>query len=607
MSEEIRAFERYMRLTPAEETAAQLVLTDIKSVTQKNIRNATLTVLGSRTTGLATPLSDFDLTFSMHSDNQDFEYESTESNPRVATKKAVTILKKLEKDFRSSKILQDTELVRARVPIIQTRHRATKLRIQVQTMASYRQVQEFTAAYLNEVPSLRPLYIVLRYALEIRNLTTVFEGGLGSYPLVMMIVTALKHSGGTFAADDLAGQLLHVLYFYGTADLYKNGFSANPPRIYDKHVNSRTVTDQLDTAQDPQLEGINDILRKRDSKKPYLLSLQDPADSFNDLGKKAYAIKHIQATFKTAHQGISWALQQGDTRSDSDKKDGTWSFLDFLLKANYTAFERDRSQVERSIDPTLSRDRNFSEARIMKDFLGRVDMHRGKMEEDEYGHSLNQSNSQDAISKKGRAKPGLIEAGVTINNLSAKEGIGAKKSTSSTHNVERLIRRLDTKTSHLRQEANAITKRLARIDVLQMEIGQSNETGLVQGQGQVPGNSRKQSSHTENSMDATNEPGALAAKCDLLNLAQVKRYHTLQREITQLRQSKHEWEERRSIAETTSSKRTAGLQIQALGERLQEAKSEITNAQTELKKLRDYNKKRHLELHPVKVIAEEHP
>lgn len=36
----------------------------------------------------------------------------------------------------------------------------------------------------------------------------------------------------------------------------------------------------------------------------YLLCLQDPADPFNDLGKKGSAIKHVQATFRTLHKDL---------------------------------------------------------------------------------------------------------------------------------------------------------------------------------------------------------------------------------------------------------------------------------------------------------------
>jgi len=37
---------------------------------------------------------------------------------------------------------------------------------------------------------------------------------------------------------------------------------------------------------------------------PYMLSLRDPADETNDLGRKGIAIKHVQATFRDLHKNL---------------------------------------------------------------------------------------------------------------------------------------------------------------------------------------------------------------------------------------------------------------------------------------------------------------
>jgi DNA polymerase sigma len=42
----------------------------------------------------------------------------------------------------------------------------------------------------------------------------------------------------------------------------------------------------------------NNYLEFNDPKAPFFLCLEDPADPFNDLGRKAFAWKHIQATFE---------------------------------------------------------------------------------------------------------------------------------------------------------------------------------------------------------------------------------------------------------------------------------------------------------------------
>ena len=243
LTNEIKAYEAYMRLSPQEEAASELVISDVNSVARNGLEIKPLTLLGSRSTGLATPISDFDFTFelpiSLPGRGMVPSSKNRVSQPQLRKYKnkleALKVLKKMERHFRLSNKFSITNLVRhARVPIIRSTHIATGLEVQIQTMAPYQAAHDYSIAYLSEFPSLRPLYIVLRYCLALRQLTTVFEGGLGSYTILMMIVTALKHSSGKFTSEDLGGQLLHVLDFYGNADLYKFGFSANPPRVFEK-------------------------------------------------------------------------------------------------------------------------------------------------------------------------------------------------------------------------------------------------------------------------------------------------------------------------------------------------------------------------------------
>ena len=368
LTNEIKAYEAYMRLSPREEAASELVISDVNSVARNSRGMQPLTLLGSRSTGLATPTSDFDFSSplpeyllrsrmvptSTHISGR-LQYYKRENKA-----KAVRILERMKIHFHLSRDFRKTELVRnARVPILRCTHVATGLDVQIQTMAPYQATHEYKLASLTEFTSLRPLYIILRSFLELRNLTTVYEGGLGSYSILMMIVTALKHSNGKFASDDLGSQLLHVLDFYSSADLYKVGFSANPLRTFEKRKGPA-----LDMARiaDPQLRGIN-LIQTLDPRKPYLLCLQDPANEMNDLGKNAYAIKHIQATFRYEKHNIqNRCVQKPGSRE---------SYLGFL-EADYRNFELRRSRIERCADPTKLNDRNYTEERILRDYENRV-------------------------------------------------------------------------------------------------------------------------------------------------------------------------------------------------------------------------------------------
>ena len=365
LTNEIKAYEAYMRLSPREEAASELVISDVNSVAQSSEKMQPLTLLGSRSTGLATPTSDFDFSATL----PDYLLRRRKDYKRKIKSKAVKILTRMKLRFVLSKKFRNTELIRhASVPIMRCMHVATGLDVQIQAMAPYQAAHEYKLASLSEFPSLRPLYIILRSFLELRNLTTVFEGGLGSYSILVMIVTALKHSSGRFASDDLGSQLMHVLDFYGCANLYKVGFSANQPHTFEKRKRPTLDVARID---DTQLRAISPI-QTRNPRKPYLLYLQDPVNDVNDLGKNAYAIKHIQTTFRYEKDNLHYRCHQKSGLSES--------YLGFL-EAGYRHFESSRSRVERYADPTEPVDRDYSQGRILRDYRERVMKHNVVAEE----------------------------------------------------------------------------------------------------------------------------------------------------------------------------------------------------------------------------------
>ena len=99
-----------------------------------------------------------------------------------------------------------------------------------------------------------------------------------------------------------------------------------------------------------------------------------------------YAIKHIQATFRKAKERIQFALQH-ENQYRQDKFEGrTWSYIGYLVKADYRWFELHRSRIERCADPTKSDDRDYSEGRIAREFENRVRWYKGVAEEHDNLH-----------------------------------------------------------------------------------------------------------------------------------------------------------------------------------------------------------------------------
>lgn len=331
-----------MRLTAAEKKACQLVIKEITSIIGTALPKNPVEVVGSHRTGLATPTSDIDVRFFMpeYEKKKPIDCGSNVPNPK-ARQAMMNKLKQLCSALRKSPRFVDATLVYARVPIVRVLHRQTGLTVNIQTLRPSLAVRTCVAAYLSEYPTLRPIYMILRFALEIRHLTTVFEGGFGSYTILMMIVNALKHAsilhspGHDATRYDLATHLFWVLDFYAAADLRKNGYSPDPPRVFPKVVNPK----KLNTKSDPLKTGSS---FKTIPKEPYLLCLQDPADPLNDLGRKSHSIKHVQEVFRQSSRTLRDKLEDWDNIPSEERGLRQESLLDPLVGAHYAHFMEKR-------------------------------------------------------------------------------------------------------------------------------------------------------------------------------------------------------------------------------------------------------------------------
>ncbi|KAL8937397.1 MAG: hypothetical protein Q9211_003709 [Gyalolechia sp. 1 TL-2023] len=345
-----RAFERYMTLSSAELKAVTKVITHVKHVIGSTLDGCSCDVIGSYSTGLALAYSDIDFAITLpHVKKEAMTYRKSLNGSKFQKTYRRVLLKLRQAFAEDANFLNFTgELVDARVPIVRVTHQTTgqEIQVQISTGTRQRQRQQHILAYLAEYPTLRPLYFVIRSCLEMRQLNITFEGGLGSYSILMLIVNALKHASGRYDPHDVGSQLLHVLDFYSSCDLYQTGFSIEPPCTFRKGQIPATVEERLSRTTDPVLRG-RDLIAKANPRKPYLLCLQDPADPTNDLGSKAYAIKHIQQTFATARKTIVSEMEAWDQGPNATtvKPDNT-SLLGALIHGNYRRFENHRQRIE---------------------------------------------------------------------------------------------------------------------------------------------------------------------------------------------------------------------------------------------------------------------
>lgn len=341
-----------MKMNPTEIEAARLFTAEVKSIIRQKYPDNPLNPIGSHSTGLADRLSDFDFTLSF----PDLEKPPLKRGPsstrpssrRAGNKALMSILGALHKSRR----YQDIELVSARVPIVKAIHSKTQLRVELQTLSSNEATREYSLYFLTEFPTLRPLYVLFRSALHLRQLHIVYEGGLGSYSVLIMIVNALKHASGKYARDDLVNHFLHVLDFYSTANLYKHGFSPDPPRTFRKNRDKISTAEIKAQSSDPMLRGL-EIMRTYDKRKPYLLCLQDPANAVNDLGCRSYGIKHVQELFRVIRKGLITNMKAWDGDGQFEEPWHARALLAPFLAANYSKLEMKRSSIKQWVSEQL--------------------------------------------------------------------------------------------------------------------------------------------------------------------------------------------------------------------------------------------------------------
>lgn len=339
LGDEIKAFERFVMPTANEMKGARQVALQVRRIVQSNLKDSSCEVIGSYSTGLAMPSSDIDFSVTLAAVDRDATSHRKSLGGRGFQKLYRSALFKIQRALgKEFDFGHNAELVHARIPIVRATHQATGLEVQIQMWSGIKRQEQYTLAYLSEYPMLRPLYFVLRSCLRMRGLGRTYEGGLGSYATLMLVVNALKHGAGQYDPLDVGRQLLHFLFFYSRIDLYHDGFSVDPPR--------RFVKDRKNAvAEDPVLCGI-DAMAKIDARYPYLLCLQDPADPTNDLGTKAYAIKHIQRTFKNTRNRVLDNLRKYNAQSSSTSKSlAKVALLAPLVRANYQDFEYRRAML----------------------------------------------------------------------------------------------------------------------------------------------------------------------------------------------------------------------------------------------------------------------
>ena len=299
-------FETRASLTDTERRLYDRIILEIRLCLQPKYEAKHVIVLGSVSNNLAGLYSDIDLTIDlpMHSTRQTASFSSAES-PEMHSH-MLRVLRGAERLLQNCPSLHlETQVLKARTPLLRLRHQRTGVLVELQAAPLSQSRLEFTKERLRQLPALRPIYFVLRYALDLQKVLQGGLGGVGSYALFMMVLIALEQGKGMFHPQDYAGHLLHVLEFWGTADLDKYMFVAEPPLTYQKtemQGTSRWKRALLGTRRLGTRETL-ELMRQKEMV-PHRLMIQDPISPFRMLGNALIDTPKMQSFFRDSHNNL---------------------------------------------------------------------------------------------------------------------------------------------------------------------------------------------------------------------------------------------------------------------------------------------------------------
>jgi non-canonical poly(A) RNA polymerase PAPD5/7 len=239
---EIDRFYEYTQPNHYEQIARKHLIEQVQRNVLKTLPNHVLETFGSERTGLALPTSDIDLRLTTKERMEDpaMSRLPPSSTERLALRRTLTKL--YWQEMRLNTTYTSVEFRQARYPLISLQDEQSGLDVQIVLNNDTSLSREFTNKYLEEYPYLRQLYFVIKTIFDMRGLTDVFTGGIGSYSLFMMIVASIR--GLPHKRHDAAGGLLNFLRFYSNFDCTKNGIQIEPWWIFDKAQHS-VLTDKV--------------------------------------------------------------------------------------------------------------------------------------------------------------------------------------------------------------------------------------------------------------------------------------------------------------------------------------------------------------------------
>jgi len=358
LHEEIVLFMKYIQPTPKEIDRRKDLVNRFTTLIESFGLGITVRPVGSYVTGLYTPTSDIDMVLIHQSNTRQSSFSRTYNlfPPNLSS-----VLWRLRDSNFASKI---DDVMNASVPLIRVTDKITGIEIDV-TASDTHAVNATNAVQKwmeTDTKLIKMLVMVVKTFLSVRRLGKTYTGGINSYVLVWMVVSWVKQEWPKIkiAANDRSNDEIDINSLtLALEGLFMSSSSPRLPSASATNKASYSQTESLDYGTaliaffkfygvdfdyyqtaikihpSPSYQHKTYTYSRYPTTQRYLLSVFDPADGSIDMGSKAYAIKHVQASFKEAYMTLKGRTRRGGL-SDS---------LGTALGGDFGNFENKRKKV----------------------------------------------------------------------------------------------------------------------------------------------------------------------------------------------------------------------------------------------------------------------
>lgn len=281
LHDEIVAYMSYVQPTTQEQTTRGKMYDFVRETVKRRFNRSEVGLFGSVAHDLCLPDGDLDIVVRLPNIDH-----------RADIKK---ILFKLSATLKGSGITSDIQVNHfARVPVVkfQTLPDFGSLNFDLSINTDGYKAVEIISSYLMKMPALRPLVLVLKSFLKLRNLNSAASSGLSSYALTCMTISFIQLNPGKKPSEyinkpmeskSLGILLIDFLHYYGTTFPYDDYYvSVTRGKLLPK-----------ESADWINYNGGHDKL-----------CIQCLVDAENDIGKSAGKIEQIRTAFREAHTAL---------------------------------------------------------------------------------------------------------------------------------------------------------------------------------------------------------------------------------------------------------------------------------------------------------------